>query len=280
MDELPVVDAIPLIQNVQKELIGLLRNLSQEEWYVESSSTLWNVKDIAAHLLDGDIRRLSLHRDNHKLQPPSQIEPSYNSLVQYLNQLNNLWVDAAKRFSPKLIISLTEILLPQVIGHFKNLDPDGIALFPVAWAGEETSSNRFDFAREYTEKWHHQQQIREATGRPLLIGRKWLHPLIETLIRGVPPMFNRETGLSVDETIGIRITGAFDDRWVLKRSGSKMKMYKSKDSSCDTEITMDDNTAWRLFTKSMTAGEAREKMEVRGNPVCADLLSQTVSFMK
>jgi hypothetical protein len=48
----------------------------------------------------------------------------------------------------------------------KSLDPLAPAAFAVSWAGEETSSNWFDTARELTERWHHQQQIRLATIGP------------------------------------------------------------------------------------------------------------------
>jgi hypothetical protein len=47
----------------------------------------------------------------------------------------------------------------------KELDPFAEAIFSVGWAGEEKSLNWFHIAREYTEKWHHQQQIRLAVGQ-------------------------------------------------------------------------------------------------------------------
>ena len=47
-----------------------------------------------------------------------------------------------------------------------TLPSHGRAIFSVAWAGESESENWFDVARDYTERWHHQQQIRDAVGRP------------------------------------------------------------------------------------------------------------------
>ena len=40
--------------------------------------------------------------------------------------------------------------------YHQALDPFGAAMFPVSWAGEEESTNWFDTAREFTERWHHQ----------------------------------------------------------------------------------------------------------------------------
>ena len=136
---------------------------SGEEWEDSTTSSKWNIKDVVAYLLDGDLRRLSLHRDKHKLPDLSDPINNYESLVGFLNDLNNTWVRASKRLSPRFLIELTEFTSPKVIQHFKNLDPKGTALFSAGWAGETESENWFDIARAYTEKWHHQQQIREAT---------------------------------------------------------------------------------------------------------------------
>jgi hypothetical protein len=53
------------------------------------------VKDIAAHLLDSSLRRLSLGRDGARLVPVP--EPAgYAERVAYLNRLNAEWITAAR----------------------------------------------------------------------------------------------------------------------------------------------------------------------------------------
>jgi len=49
------------------ELIALLRGLGADDWERPTACALWSVRDITAHLLDDDLRRLSFHRDG---QPP------------------------------------------------------------------------------------------------------------------------------------------------------------------------------------------------------------------
>src|SRR3569623_1685877 len=65
-------------------LIELLRGLSDEEWGMPTICSLWGVKDIAAHLLDGNIRRLSMMRDGYSGVPAEGID-SHGALVDYLN---------------------------------------------------------------------------------------------------------------------------------------------------------------------------------------------------
>lgn len=280
MKSLPKIDAVPIFEETQHELISLLKSLSLEEWESSTSSSTWNVKDIVAHLLDGDLRRLSLHRDNHELPGPSDPINNYESLVHFLNDLNNSWVQAAKRLSPKLLIELTEFTTPKVVQHLKNLDPKGIALFSVGWAGEAETENWFDIAREYTEKWHHQQQIREATNRSLLIEEKWLSPLINTLIRGIPPVYNKYAEKNENEPIEIYISGVINDSWILATQNSQWRLFKSNGDQSETKIEMSDDTAWRLFTKNISENEALKRIQISGNQTLGKLISKTVSYMK
>ncbi len=251
-----------------------------EEWEYETVSTMWNVKDIAAHLLDGDLRRLSLHRDKHTLPEPANPIQDYNSLITYLNEVNNAWVKAAKRLSPSLIIELIEFTTPKIVSHLLELDPKGTALFSVGWAGEEESENWFDIAREYTEKWHHQQQIREAVGKPLLVQGKWLLPLISTLIRGVPPVYKKHAPDVKNELIKIDISGVIGDSWILAVENDNWQLFKAGNEKPNTKIELDDDTAWRTFTKSISEEEALKRMNVSGNHDLGNLFAKTVSYMK
>ncbi|MEI9911059.1 MAG: maleylpyruvate isomerase N-terminal domain-containing protein [Bacteroidota bacterium] len=162
----PPIDIMPLFPLLNNELISFLKNLFPGDWQKQTVASKWKVKDVAAHLLDGNYRRIALHRDGWAISPGKPVE-SYTGLVQYLNDLNADWVKAAKRLSPRIITELLESTNKEVYTIFKNLDPFAIAAYPVSWAGEDISYNWFDIAREYTERWLHQQQIRKRWGIPV-----------------------------------------------------------------------------------------------------------------
>ena len=88
-------------------LTDLLESLTIEEWHLSTIAKNWTVKDIAAHLLDGNLRTLSVSRDNYFGEAPANVH-SYEDLVAYINLLNASWTNAAKRLSPKVLISLLE----------------------------------------------------------------------------------------------------------------------------------------------------------------------------
>jgi hypothetical protein len=131
----PSVVTAPLFSDLHAELMALLRGLSRPDWDRPTTARGWAVRDIAAHMLDGDMRRLSAHRDGHAPPPPAAALASYGGLLDYLDQLNATWVAAARRIGPPVLVDLLAVTGPQVAAFVSGLDPDGPAHYPVAWAG-------------------------------------------------------------------------------------------------------------------------------------------------
>jgi len=123
----------------------------------------WRVRDVAAHLLDGELRTLAAHRDGHRLAP-ERLPESYTDVLALIERLNAGGADFGARLSPRLLTDLLEATGGWMADFVARLDPEAPALFAVAWAGEAQSTNRFDTAREFTERWHHEMQIRAAVG--------------------------------------------------------------------------------------------------------------------
>ena len=255
--------ATELFCQIQGELLSLLRNLSGDDWSKPTAARMWTVKDVVAHLLDSDVRRLSYQRDKAPMVPPEAPIENYRDLVNFLNRLNADWVGAARRISPRLLVEFLEITGAQVCELFKSLDPFAPAPFGVAWAGEQESQNWFDVAREYTEKWHHQQQIRDAVGAPALTGRKWLFPVLDTFLRGLPHTY-RETLADEGSSVAFTITGEAGGTWMLRREGGAWRLYTGE-GAASCVVWMDQDAAWRLLTKGLSREEAETRIEIIGD---------------
>src|SRR3990172_6737966 len=182
-DDLPIIDALSLFPAVNKQLIMLLKSLTTEEWHQPTVLPGRIVKDLASHLLDGSLRRLSACRDNYHVRAPNI--DSYEGLVKHIQELNKTWIEATQRLSPLILISFLELSEQWLYDYFKALNPHDKAAFSVAWAGEVESQNWFDIAREYTEKWHHQMQIRLAVHKPGINTREFFYPVIDIFMRGL-----------------------------------------------------------------------------------------------
>jgi len=97
------VNARHLFGKLDDKLVHLLKSLSPEEWEAQTIAKKWKVKDVAAHLLDGNIRLLSVQRDRYKGDIPPAIN-NHSELVNWLNEMNATWVAASKRISPQVKI--------------------------------------------------------------------------------------------------------------------------------------------------------------------------------
>ncbi len=272
------LDTLPLFSRLGPELVALLRSLDADDWSRPTACALWSVKDIAAHLLDTDIRRLSFQRDGLvPLAPETPIE-SYQDLVGFLNQLNADWVRSAQRISPILLTELLAFIGPKVCELLESLAPEGTALFPVAWAGDQSSLNWFDIAREYTEKWLHQQQIRDAVGRPGLTSREWLYPVLDTFMRALPHVY-RETSADEGASLTVTIKGEAGGDWSLVRTEGAWQLFHGVSATGLAHTTLDQDTAWRLFTKGIDADTARHRLQIKGDESLGSKILHMVAVM-
>ena len=173
-----------LLRRVDKELIDLLRSLTSGEWDIQTIAPSWKVRDVAAHLLDTVLRKLSVVRDSCNVEAVEIRSPQ--DVITLVNRLNQEGVTVYRRLSLPVLIDLMHLACQQSACFHESLDPFAPAAFAVSWAGEEKSLNWFDTARELTERWHHQQQIRLATNRPGIMVPDLYHPVLDCFLRGLP----------------------------------------------------------------------------------------------
>jgi uncharacterized protein (TIGR03083 family) len=296
-DELPGVEPIltaHLFAPLHAELMTLLRTLDDDDWLRPTAAGQWRVRDVAAHLLDGDIRQISFRRDRLPPVPPKRPINDYADLVGFIDELNAVWVDACARVSPALMVELHAHTGPEAARVFEQQDPFGRGLFGVAWAGEAESVNWFDTAREYTERWHHQQQIRDAVGAEPLVAPQWLHPVIDTFLRALPHAY-RDTPAADGTQIVFDIAGDAGGQWTLRGTSDPTShaasappstgasaiwsLFAGAAMSPDALITIDDDTTWRLLTKGLARADAAGRVRIDGEPILADPFLRMLAIM-
>lgn len=272
---IPTVHLFPMLD---EKLIELLRSLSSDDWSHPTVARLWTIKDVASHLLDGNIRMMSMVRDNYFGETPGNIS-SYQDLVDFLNRLNADWVKATKRMSASVLIELLEITGKEYCEIIKTLDPFKPAAFSVAWAGQEESPNWFHIAREYTEKWHHQQQIREAVNQTSpLLSRELYYPLIDTFMQALPHTY-RNVQAKNNQAVHVTVTSEAGGDWFLVYKDSQWILSKDKIEQPASTITIDPDTAWKLFTKALMGSEAAKKIKFTGDEALGKPILSMLSVM-
>ena len=266
----------PLLRRVDAKLIELLRDLRPEEWDLQTLAPAWKVRDVAAHLLDTCLRKLSMVRDGCFVEQ-SHIT-SEQDVVNLVNRLNREGVAVYRRLSPPVLIDLMESACRQSADFHESLDPFAPALFNVSWAGESSSLNWFDTARELTERWHHQQQLREATNRPGIMTPDLYHPVLDCFLRGLPHAF-RAVESPTDTIIQIDIDGDCGGAWLLTRSESAWLFASTLTGSPAARVTIPQQIAWRVFTKGISRSEAISQSAIQGDRTLGDRVFQLTAIV-
>lgn len=256
------IDVVHLLPVLDKKLLDLLKSLEPGDWQKQTIAKLWTVKDVVAHLLDGNIRVLSILRDHHFGEHPDG--NSYQNLVDFLNRLNADWVKAMKRVSPQMLIFLLEITGQQFCDYLKSLNPLDKSVLAVGWTGESESKNWTEIARQYTEKWLHQQQIRAAINKPGLMTPEFYYPFIDIFMLALPHTYRSIT--ADDGTIiKVTVTTNAGGSWYLLRTDNKWLLAKNRTEAPTTEIIIDPETSWKLFSKSLRPEQVKDKVKINGN---------------
>jgi len=274
----PGVDARPVFVAERAALLELLGDLRGEEWAAPTACPGWTVRDVAAHLLHDDLRRLSSTRDRH-VGGPSPADGQ--TLVEFLNGANQRWVVETGFLSPRLLVDLlthTGRLL-QVMWAQAELAVPGER---VSWAGLDPAPVWLDLARDFTEDWVHQQQIRDATGRDGLTDREFLDPVLDILLRALPHTYRHVPATAGASVLVLLHDAGRELAWALHAEPALAGWTLRRDRLPDptAQVNMAAETLWRLATGGISSAAAARATRFEGDAQLAQPLLGIVSVVR
>jgi uncharacterized protein (TIGR03083 family) len=263
---LPPISVADRFPELHHQLVELLRALDAREWSLPTVAPAWTVKDVAAHLLDTQQRVVGRLRGEPQASAPAI--HSHDDLVAFINALNAQGVNRFRQLDPAVLIAMLEDGAPEFARHHASLDPFAPAMFPVSWAGESSSPNWFHTAREFTERWHHQQQIRLATNRPGIMTPELYHPVLDCFLRALPFAY-RDIARDPGTVVRFTIAGGCGGRWHLQRDPEAWRLVEEPAGSPAAEAVIPQEIAWRIFTKGMSRADAERQVRLTGDAALA-----------
>lgn len=262
LESLPPIFTAHLFPGLETRLLELLRSFSPQDWERQTLAPRWKVKDVAAHLLDTEVRKMAAARQGYKAENSKKLSPE--QLVALINHLNAEGVRRYRQLPNDELIARMEAASRESAEYHRALDPFAPAMFPVSWAGEEESANWFDTAREFTERWHHQQQIRIAVDKPGILTREFYFPVLDCFMRGLPFTY-RNVPAKPGAMAQFNIAGECGGNWYLFRGQDAWQLIASPAGEKVSETTIPQEIAWRIFTKGIAYDEARAETKVLGD---------------
>jgi uncharacterized protein (TIGR03083 family) len=270
----PPIDVRPLFAPLQAALVELLRGLDRPDWTRPTACPGWSVHDIAAHILGDHVGRLSRHRDGFQSLHPGDGE----AFPAFIDRINQEWVTAARRISPALLVELLAVAGDQVVDFWGTVDPDALG-GAVSWAGPGPAPVWLDAARDFTEYWTHQQQIREATGRPGLDRPEYLHPVLDTFLRALPHTL-RDVPAGEGTTLEVTVTGPAGGTRTCTRTQGRWRLGRGARGHPDARVELDADTTWRLCSRGITPDEAAGRARTQGDQRLAAAALTVVSIIR
>ena len=281
-EDLPPIDVGPLFQGERYALVELLGSLADDDWWTPTELPGWNVHDVALHLLGDDLGRL---RRRPPGATPRSTPKAFRALSRRIEQSNEVWVSAARRIRPDLVVEWLARTGPSVAERFAARDPWDESL-GVAWTGTGPSPAWLDTAREYMERWMHQQHIRAALERPGMLERRWYHPVLNAAMLSLPRTY---AGVRVPAgtMVRVKVEGDAGGSWTLVRGARRWQLaapdaWPAPAGSAarpDAEVTLAESVAWRVLTRAAGATQGAAAATRRGDPTLTSPVLRAAAVM-
>jgi uncharacterized protein (TIGR03083 family) len=271
--DLPPIDVRRLLPGERAKLLGLLDSLKNSDWTRPTVCPGWNIHDVALHLLGNDIGRLG-----RLASPEARSEKlDFLALADLIEESNEDWVRTTRRIPPPLLVEFLALTGPRVDAAFAQLDmgAEGVA---VAWTGTGPSPYWLDIAREYTERWVHHQHIRRALGKPELLGRRWLHPVLAAFMLALPLAYE-SIAAPLDTCVAVAVDGPAGGRWLLRRGDERWRLIPDDGRPAASEVRLAQDLLWRLWTRLITVDEAQASVAISGNEKLGIPAARAVAVM-
>ncbi len=266
-------DYASLFREERRVLIDLLGEFGTEDWTRPTACPGWSVLDLACHLVGDDLGLLSRLRDGHfGTTPPEESTGDGAAFATWLDALQDAWVGATRRLSPRLAIDLLTWTAPQVVDMLSAQDPAERAA-TVTWASPDLVPRWLDQARELSEQWIHRQQLEQAVGRPSDLSGGTASAVLDALRWAYP---HRLSALSArdGDTVDITVTGPIERRWLLEYGDAGWSFVDKQGGRVIARANISADHYWRLLTNNMPAAEQRH-LDVTGDPAVVEVMLET-----
>jgi hypothetical protein len=102
--------------------------------------------------------------------------------------------------------------------------------------------------------------------------------VLDTFVRALPHAY-RNVDAPEGTLVTLSITGESGNRWFLLREDNLWRLYLACEQEPHTEVVVDEDVAWRIFTKGLGRREAQSKLTIIGDRPLGLNILETVSII-
>lgn len=271
----PAFDVAALLARERGALMASLHRLGPEDWDRRTACPGWRVRDLVGHVWSADLHVLSRLRDGHAADDdPAGEAPTREAVTASVNERNERWVAATRALSPRVLVDQLQGSGPQVTTVFRIGDPAAPAE-PVAWVGTRPQPLWFCGARELTERFVHQQQLRAAVGQLPFDDDDVLAAVVDTFSHAFPAAL-----ATVQAAPGTSVSVVVEDatlsrRWTFTRSAGGWIGRDGVATDAAASLRTDPDAFWRLLAGGLSRTEQVQRVDLAGTPTLFAALRDT-----
>ena len=241
------------------------RARARADWNRPTVAGAWTVRDVAAHLLDGDLRRLSLERDGQRAASSGRGLRERSGPRRLLERAERRVGEGGAPAQPRVLLELLKIdgaaggralrvprsRKPRLL--FRGLG-GRVVVEELVRRGARVHRALAPPAADPP-----------GRGRAALERARWLKPVIDLSMRALP---HRYAGTTAPEgaPFSWRSADPRAETWSLVRRGDAWGLFAGRTGSPEaTRISLDEDTAWRVFFKALPRDAPRPSFS-RGAP--------------
>jgi hypothetical protein len=121
-------------------------------------------------------------------------------------------------------------------------------------------------------------QIREAVGAEGLYEPPLFAPVLSTFVFALPVAY-RDVDAPTGSAVQVEVTGDSGGAWSLRRAADGWRLSAGSTPGPAATVRLDQETAWKLWTKGLTPGEARSNVAIEGDRALGEAILRAVAII-
>jgi hypothetical protein len=111
-------------------------------------------------------------------------------------------------------------------------------------------------------------QIRGAVNAPLLLQRRWFHPILDLSVRAFSRAY-RNVPAAAGTAVVFEVDAEGENVWTVVREESGWSVFRGRQSGAAAGVRVDADTAWKLLYNALTAADVRSRVNLTGDRALA-----------
>ncbi len=270
-----IVDRAHMVAALDEEwdaLVTLAGDLEPDDWAHATDCPGWTVKDLYAHIIG--IESLLLGRPAPNIEVPEHVPHVRNEM----GRSNEAWVLAYRRKSGSEVVGDLAEVVTERRAQLVHIDQEAFDAPSWTPAGED-SYGRYMRIR-VMDQWFHEQDAREALGRPGHLDGLAPQVVLDELTSAMGYVVGKQANFPEGSSVRINLRGPMSHRWDIAVT-DRARVVDQLNGEPTVTLTMPGATFCRLAggRREWNHPWVRSAVVVHGDHDLADQLLANLAFM-